>query len=140
MTFHHVLVAVDGSRHAGLALEAAISAAQRDHAKLTLLAVVPPVSAGALAAAPRLADEVEGEAQRTIDAAVEQVPDDVSVTTLVAHGKPGPKICEEASSGRYDGIFLGARGIGRAAGVLVGSVSQHVLRHTTVPAVVCHAP
>jgi nucleotide-binding universal stress UspA family protein len=117
-----------------------VSVAQRDHATLTLISVVPPVPAAAMSAAPGLAGDVETEAGRHIERALAQVPGDVSVTTLTPHGKPGPRICEEASSGAYDAVFLGARGLGRAAGALVGSVSQHVLHHAGIAVVVTHAP
>jgi len=40
-TFHRVLVAVDGSRHSDLALEMAIALSERDHARLTILTVIP---------------------------------------------------------------------------------------------------
>src|SRR5206468_951826 len=41
--FHRLLVAVDGSQTADLALSAAVTAARRDHAAITLLAVVPDI-------------------------------------------------------------------------------------------------
>jgi universal stress protein A len=137
VTFRHVLVAVDGSAHAHLALEAAVSVARRDHAKLTLLAVAPDVSAVAATAAPTLAHDIEVEARGHIEAALAEIPDDVGVTTLLRHGKPGPRICEEAAAGAYDGIFLGARGVGRV-GAVIGSVSGHVLHHATTAVFVAH--
>ncbi|MDX6715158.1 MAG: hypothetical protein QOH30_1716, partial [Baekduia sp.] len=43
-TFHRVLVAVDGSRHSDLALAMAIALAERDHARLSVLTVIPNIS------------------------------------------------------------------------------------------------
>ena len=46
LALHRVLVAIDGSANADLALTAAITAARRDHATLTLILVGPDVMAG----------------------------------------------------------------------------------------------
>jgi nucleotide-binding universal stress UspA family protein len=44
---HRLLVAVDGSANAQLALSAAVTAARRDHAAVTLISVAPDVVAAA---------------------------------------------------------------------------------------------
>jgi nucleotide-binding universal stress UspA family protein len=37
-----------------------------------------------------------------------------------------------------DAVIMGARGLGAAEGLLVGSVSQWLLHHATVPVTVVH--
>ena len=131
---HRLLVALDGSDSAELALAAALTAATRDRAHLTLLAVVSETwleSAGIAAGAgdpATLRKAAEHHAQRVLREAVDRLPGDIPVTTVVRHGKPGPEIVAQSSSGNYDAIVLGARGLGRI-GALIGSVSTYVMHH-----------
>ncbi len=142
---HRLLVAHDGSANADLALQAAITAARRDHAAVTLLAVAPDVatdlSRWAVAAGipPASQDEVDAEAQQIRRDAVDRVPEDIPVKTIVRRGKPGPQIIAQARDCDYDAILLGARGVGRV-GALVGSVSTYVLHHADIAVFVAHAP
>ena len=142
---HRLLVAHDGSANADLALQAAITAARRDHAAVTLLAVAPDVatdlSRWAVAAGipPASQDEVDAEAEHIVREAVERVPTDIPVKTIVRRGKPGPQIIAQARECDYDAILLGARGVGRV-GALVGSVSTYVLHHADIAVFVAHAP
>jgi nucleotide-binding universal stress UspA family protein len=143
---HRLLVAHDGSANADLALRAAITAARRDHAAITLIAVAPDTStdlsrwAVAAGIPPASQEEVDAEAAAILRAAVEKVPQDIPVKTIVRRGKPGPEIIAQAREcGEYDAILLGARGVGRV-GALMGSVSAHVLHHADVAVFVAHAP
>jgi nucleotide-binding universal stress UspA family protein len=145
--FHRLLVAVDGSRTADLALSAAVTAARRDHAAITLLAVVPDIVAESrghfwVAGSPDpavLQQEADAEAQRMLRETVERIPADIPVTTVMRHGRAGPEIVAQADEHDYDAILLGARGLGRV-GTLIGSVSAYVLRHAGTSVFVAHAP
>jgi nucleotide-binding universal stress UspA family protein len=140
MVFHNVLVAVDGSRDADLALAAAILAVQRNHAKLTLIAVAEDVTRrpGALAYDPTLQTKVDETTEQHLHDAVTAVPEDIPVQTLFRRGRPGPAIVKAAAEGDFDAILMGARGVGRV-GALMGSVSQHVLHHADATVFVAHA-
>jgi nucleotide-binding universal stress UspA family protein len=145
--FHRLLVAVDGSQTADLALSAAVTAARRDHAAITLLAVVPDIVAESrqyfwVAGAPDpavLQEQADADARRMLRETVERIPADIPVTTVMRHGKPGPEIVAQAGEQDYDAILLGARGLGRV-GTLIGSVSAYVLRHADTSVFVAHAP
>ena len=144
LRFHRLLVAVDGSAHADLALSAAITAARRDHAALTLVSVAPELHASAgwpgTASSPALLQEdADAEAQTVLRKAVARVPEDVGVSTVFRRGRPGPEIVALSRELDIDAILVGARGVGRV-GALVGSVSNHVLHHADVAVIVCHAP
>lgn len=141
----NLLLAYDGSGSAELALTAAVTAARRDRARITVLVVVPDVSgtpgvwmAGGVDPR-RLQEDADREAQQTLREVVDRIPDDIPVTTRLRHGRPGPEIVAEAQEGSYDGILLGARGVGRV-GALVGSVSGYVLHHAGTPVFVAHDP
>jgi nucleotide-binding universal stress UspA family protein len=142
---HRLLVAVDGSNTADLALSAAVTAARRDHAAITLLAVVPDFVAeasGWVTGSPdpaALQREADAEAERLLAATVDRIPEDIPVTKCLRHGKPGPEIVAMSREHDYDAILVGARGVGRV-GALVGSVSSYVLHHADTAVFVAHAP
>ena len=141
MVFRDVLVAVDGSEDAALALAAAILAVRRNHARLTVIAVAEDITRrpGALAYDPTLQQQVDSSTERHLHDAVASVPDDIPVTRLFRRGRAGPAIVSAAKEGEHDAILLGARGVGRV-GALMGSVSQHVLHNAGVTVFVAHAP
>jgi nucleotide-binding universal stress UspA family protein len=60
----------------------------------------------------------------------------VPVTFLVWEGDPGESILEAADAERADMIILGSHGRGPVGRLLLGSVSQHVMRLAEVPVVV----
>lgn len=141
--FRRVLVAVDGSAHAQLALEAATAIAERDHAQLALVTVAPDVlhdGRMALAGADpqRLQRQTDDAAARVLREAVAALPEDLPVTTQLRHGRPGPEIVDAAADLDADLIVVGARGVGRV-GALTGSVSGHVLHHSDRAVFVAHA-
>jgi nucleotide-binding universal stress UspA family protein len=140
LVFHNVLVAVDGSADAALALAAAILTVQRSHARLTLVAIADDVlrRPGAIAFDPTLQQCVDDTTREHLREAVDAVPDDIPVTTLFRRGRPGPEIVAAARGGEHDAIILGARGVGRV-GALMGSVSQYVLHHADTTVFVAHA-
>jgi nucleotide-binding universal stress UspA family protein len=144
LSFRRLLVAVDGSENADLALSAAVTAARRDHAAITVLAVAPDVLAtagwpGTAASPAQLQDDADAYAQRVLREAVERIPEDIGVRSLFKRGRAGAVVVAEAAAGDYDAVILGARGLGRV-GALLGSVSNHVLHHATVAVFVAHAP
>src|SRR4051812_17464167 len=136
-TFRSILVAVDGSRHADLALEMAIALAERDRARLTILTVIPNVTESAAMAygagvdPMALQGDADREAERSVRAALAAVPDDQPVESVQRRGHAGPEIVAQVQAGRHDAVVLGARGLGRI-GAMFGSVSQHVLHHAGV--------
>jgi nucleotide-binding universal stress UspA family protein len=144
-TFRRILVAVDGSRHADLALEMALALADRDHARLTILTVVPNVtesaamSFGAGVDPIALQRDADRGAEKTMRAALEQVPDDQPVESVTRRGHAGPEIVAQVKAGDHDAVILGARGLGRI-GSMFGSVSQHVLHHAGIAVFVGHLP
>jgi nucleotide-binding universal stress UspA family protein len=144
--FHRLLVAVDGSSTADLALAAAVTAARRDNAAITLLTVVPDIVAesrtfwiAGTSDPTVLQEEADAATQRMLRETVGRIPADIPVTTVIRHGKAGPEIVAQAAEHDYDAILLGARGVGRV-GTLIGSVSAYVLRHASTSVFVAHAP
>jgi nucleotide-binding universal stress UspA family protein len=143
--YRRLLVAVDGSVNAELALTAAVTAALRDNAAITLIAVARDVVAEAARfpwptqIPPCDQDEADKLAERILGEAVDLIPDEIPVTKVVRRGRPGEKIVAHAKESNYDAILLGARGVGRVEAML-GSVSQYVMHHADIAVFVAHAP
>lgn len=140
--YRNILVAVDGSRDGAHALAHAARLAVDQHALLTILTVVPPVSGmaslGGGAGDPAAA--VAEACQKTLREAAAKVPDDVGLTTLLLDGVPARRIVERAREANHDLIVLGSRGRGRLSGVLLGSTSHAVLHDSEIPVLLVHAP
>jgi len=142
LKLHRILVAVDGSEHADLALSAAITAAHRDHATITLITVGPDLAAGPAAWSLPLAgaldqEAVDKDAEKRLKATLKRMPEDIPVHTIYRRGKPGCEIVKAALEGDYDAIILGARGVGRV-GSMLGSVSSYVMHHAKSAVFVAH--
>jgi nucleotide-binding universal stress UspA family protein len=145
LQYRRLLVAVDGSGNSELALAAAITAARRDNAAITLICVAPDVIADAarfpspVTLVPGDQEVADRHAEGVLSEAIELIPDDIPVTRIVKRGRAGEQIVTHARESNYDAILLGARGVGRIEGML-GSVSQYVMHHATLPVFVAHAP
>lgn len=61
---------------------------------------------------------------------------DVTVRTVAVHGKAAPRLIE--ASGSADLVVVGRRGLGGFKGLVLGSVSEQVVRHSDTTVVVVH--
>jgi nucleotide-binding universal stress UspA family protein len=139
--FRSILVAVDGSRAAGKALEEAIDLARGEGARLTLINVAPTPrwGPGPYAVPFPTQDELDREAQSIVDRAAALVPDDVPVSTVVRRGQAAKAILERVECGEHDLVVMGSRGLGPAGSLLLGSVSRAVLCRSPVPVLIAPA-
>lgn len=136
-----VLVAHDGSRHAEGALRTAVrfAAALKAHVTVTRvwsLSTAPRPASWAPGFMPPLAD-FETETLAALDrdiAPVRAENPDIMIISRVAQGSPAEKLIEASS--RADLIVVGSRGRGGFAGLLLGSVSEQVVRHSRCPVLV----
>lgn len=132
MLYREILVAVDGSRESQRALEHAVALAREEHARLTLVTVIAPVS---IAPGPTLTPvpSIRQTYGEILARARDTVPEDVGVTTLLLEGSPAKEIVGLTRTGRYDLVVMGTHGRGRLAGALLGSVSRGVLHCAQTP-------
>jgi len=142
--FHSILVAVDGSPDAEQALAQAIDLASSEHARLTLFSAMQPPPAvtyngmgGDVVA--RLVRETEQEAQALLSDAVQRVPEDVSVTSVLSTEPVRAALVNQIEKGEHDLVVMGSRGRGALRSALLGSVSHYVLHHSPVPVLIVHA-
>jgi nucleotide-binding universal stress UspA family protein len=127
-----ILVPVDGSPGSRKALEQGISVAEAANASLTILEVVEDFGPlpGYYEAAPAGVDRVKWVSEQRFEK-VHPVLEKTSVKwdRKVVEGYPADEICKLATSGKYDLIMLGSRGLNVVARFLVGSVSDRVVHH-----------
>jgi nucleotide-binding universal stress UspA family protein len=130
--YRHILVALDGSADSRTALRHAVTLAQDQNAKLTLLTVVPhqatPVGPGV--APPPETDESHNE---IIKQALQEIPKNVGVTTRLEHGEIADTLLKAVKGDDYDLLVMGSHGHSRVHRALLGSVSEKVLHKAAVP-------
>jgi nucleotide-binding universal stress UspA family protein len=142
--FHNILVSIDGSDHSDRALHEAIDIARADQARLTILTAInqPPVwaaSAMAAGACAVTAAELEKEAVGVMRRAVEQVPKDIPVTTIISRKPIRNALARCVEKAEYDLLVMGSRGRGALSASLLGSVSHYALNHMPIPVLIVHA-
>lgn len=139
--FRNILVCVDGSRQAHGALSQAIDLAESENARLTLLTAVsrPPYWANTPMGAPGiepLGPQLLREAELTLRAAVDRVPESIPVTTILSEEPIRETLIDRIRSGEYDLVVMGTRGRGALSAAVLGSVSHYALNHSNVPVLI----
>lgn len=134
--YDSILVPTDGSREVERALEYAFELAHRHDATIRALYVVNAAGYGGLPMETAL-DGVNGalrnEGQEAVDRVEELAPDDVAVETAVREGAPSHVIVAEADSASDDLVVMGTHGRGGIDRLLLGSVTERVVRRSPVP-------
>lgn len=144
--FKSILVGIDRSEHASVALSQAVDIARTQHAPLTVLVAYSTLMPwGPVAPLPQSAvDEfvagVVNDAQGIADEARATIPAEVHAEILVVEAAPAEAILDQAVTGHHDLIVVGSRGRGDAESFLLGSVSHAVLSHSRVPVLIVHVP
>jgi nucleotide-binding universal stress UspA family protein len=143
--FRNILVALDGSPDSNQALSDAIDLAESERARLTLLSAVtgprPVAYAGVDGAiTATLLREAESDSEALLRTAVERVPAQVSVSTVLSHDPVRAALLRQLKNGHHDLLVMGSRGRGALRSMLLGSVSHYALHHSHVPVMIVHAP
>lgn|SRR5690606_13232890 len=137
--YRRILVALDGSEDAQQALERAIELARGLQAqKLGLVNVVSTQEywlsglgyEGGADLWSRIYEDLQASARNLLADAERQVREQLPDLEVVSHaltGSVAPSIIQVAREEPYDLLVMGSRGMGRAAGLLLGSVSQTVV-------------
>src|SRR5207302_4202678 len=104
--FHDILVAVDGSPDAELALAEAIDLAESERTHLTLFTAVSQLPATAYLAAGeelgKLVEDARADAETILRRARERVPDDLSVTAVLSEQPIRAGLVGQIADGVYD--------------------------------------
>jgi len=150
--FNKILVPLDGSKYSERALEAAINIAKKFQSELTLIDVYSfemPYSikyvrkgvTGKLrgySEAFRVASEaIQRERAGILKKGEMKVKvEGIPVETALMEGNTVQEILRKAVEGKFDLIVIGAKGAGKIRGMLIGHVSEKVVRKARCPVLV----
>jgi nucleotide-binding universal stress UspA family protein len=140
-----ILAAHDGSSHAQAALTMAMRLGSALGVPVTAVRVwrlntAPRPDSWEIGYVPGL-NEFEAATQEALDSDVAEVREqfpDTSLRSAVVHGDPATALIEASPS--VELIVVGRRGKGGFAGLLLGSVSDHVVRHAQCSVLVARNP
>lgn len=144
--FKHILVATDGSGFSNKAVSSGARLAKSLGARLLLLHVRSPIESphhvegGALSnlGGEVMMREIEDEERKLLDAALEIAAADgtAAETAFVAGYSTYDAIIRIAREQGCDLIVMASHGRRGISGLLLGSETQKVLTHTTIPVLV----
>jgi nucleotide-binding universal stress UspA family protein len=139
-TWKTILVGVDGSRGSRKALTWAAAEAADHGADLVVLHVwerrlLPPAGNPSVPTGD-IPDESQGAAEDLIQVIKEELGEDPPVLAQprVKQGRPAEVLIEESAGANL--LVVGTRGHGGFAGLVLGSVSQHVAAYAQCPVTV----
>ncbi|KLR74012.1 universal stress protein UspA, partial [Geobacillus sp. T6] len=133
MTYQTIVVAVDGSKEAEWAFKKAVQIAKRNGAKLILSHIIDlrgltTVEAHDYALAERSEQYANELLERYKNEAIAAGLGDVDIA--VEFGSPKVKIAKDvAPKYKADLIVCGATGLNAVERLLIGSVSENIVRH-----------
>jgi nucleotide-binding universal stress UspA family protein len=137
--FEHILLAVDGSEHSYHAARVAADMARSMNSEILRIVVaydrIPP-----FLGEPNLQQAINArlsEAQEVLQKAVNVVGDvPAEVHTELIEGDAAESIIDVATTRSSDVIVMGSRGLGRLAGLVLGSTTQKVVSHAPCPVLI----
>jgi nucleotide-binding universal stress UspA family protein len=135
-----IVVGVDGSAASRTALTWAAAEAADHGADLVVMNVwehtLLPTVGGVSVPEREAPDDGESTAEELVQVIKEELGDDppVVVHPRVKHGSPAKILIEESANA--DMLVVGTRGHGGFAGLVLGSVSQHVAAYAQCPVTV----
>lgn len=144
--YQHILVPLDGSELAELALDDAFTLAKMSNAEVTLLQVISPIEHVIVDAAshPIFIDQ-QWEAQRTLalsylhDICKRTGCDELTIHRVVEMGLPAETIIDYARSHPIDLIVMATHGRSGLQRWVFGSVADKVLRGAETPVLLVRA-
>jgi nucleotide-binding universal stress UspA family protein len=140
-----ILLATDGSKHAELAATTAVDLAKSTGSELHVVSVFPGpgyvhpyYETHFPEAAERLRREARKERQEVLDERVERIREagDSVAQTHIREGETAAEIVTFAEELEAGLIAIGSRGLGAVRRMLMGNVSDSVVRHAHCPVMV----
>ena len=147
--FRTIVVGIDGSPTASLALEKAASMAKSFGARLHLVSAFKDASILASVAADPLAGglvagvvALEPELRQPVEALLEKsagnIDETIQVETHAVAGEPSDVILDVAEAVKADLIIVGNRGMRGGKRLLLGSVPNRVAHHASCDVLIVH--
>jgi len=127
-----ILVAVDGSDQSKLAVKWAATIAGATDASLTLFNVYKLTTTESMELSKlnngEIAERMQSYGEENFAKVLDVIPDGVDYDTKVVMGQPSEEILDAAEYDGYDHIVMGSRGLSVLEELLLGSVSEKVIR------------
>ena len=135
--FKKILVPLDGSSNSMRGLDRAIEIAKGGGAEITGFYVFHlPIAAGIKYTA-KMKEEAQKKAVKAIGPAMNKTQKaGATFKYKTGGGNTGSEIVKFAKNGKFDMIVIGARGLGGAKEMFLGSTSNYVMHKTAVPVLV----
>ena len=144
ISLKNVLCPIDHSDCSKEALKYAVTLAMRDKAKLLLLHIIDirSFSEGLEAMSKPLPDEETLEQLRAklLDCIPEEMRDDMDVEAIVIQGIPFVEIISTSREKEIDMIVMGSHGRTGISHMMLGSVSEKVVRKAPCPVLIVRQP
>lgn len=140
--FKKILVATDGSKHAGKAVGYAIELAGAFGAELIILSVVEKAQLERLEpylkeSMQEIKEKMKLKAKQFVDEAEKKAESrNIKVTKYVLEGDPAELVCDQAEREDVDLIIVGTRGSTGVQRVAVGSHAIRIIRWSKRPVLI----
>jgi len=132
--YERILLPTDGSDAAERALDLAVSVADAHDAELHILYVADTNQPSLSRIQGQVVDALEGQGQQIVDEAGNRVRGSgVDVTTDVIQGGPSRTILDYVDDRGVDLVVMGTRGERDVERLLLGSVTERIVRSAPVP-------
>ncbi len=138
-TYDTVLLPTDGSDCAEAAVDHAVALAEAFDAEIDVVSVVDVNTVAAqseLTNARLVLDELEGQAENAIERVADRVGEaGIAGETAVIQGAPASGVMDYAEEAGVDLIVMGTHGRSGIDRFLLGSTTERLIRHASVPVV-----
>ena len=138
--FSKVLVPVDGSDNSLRALDAALLLSEKTGAEVTAIHVmedIPILHIQSEKLLRELVDAYKKETQQILSKCSDiATGKGLSITTKLLQGNVGSTILDFCEREKYDVIIIGSRGMGKFKELVLGSVSNKVVHHSSCPVMI----
>jgi nucleotide-binding universal stress UspA family protein len=151
MTIEKILIGIDDSKHAEYAAEYGFDIARKFNAAVGLVNIVGPALMPPLTATdPMIGIQTEGigidelelmdiqknQSENIVEQTIKKFAGDMSVTHFTDYGSTADGIVHCAKEFEADLIVIGTHSRHGLDRLLMGSVAEHVVRHSPVPVLV----
>ena len=138
--FSRILVPVDGSDNSYRALDAALLLSEKLGAEITSVHVIEDIPVSYVVSEKLLKEIVDAykrENQLILSKCSEiAIKKGLVIKTKLLQGNPGSTILDYCEKEKYDIIIMGSRGMGKFKELVLGSVSNKVLHHSSCPVMI----
>lgn len=138
--FSRILVPIDGSDNSYRAFDASLLLSEKLGAEVTVIHVMEDIPVSYVVSEKLLREIVDAykrENQLILSKCSEiATKKGLVIQTKLLQGNPGSTILDFCEKEKYDIIIMGSRGMGKFKELVLGSVSNKVLHHSSCPVMI----